>query len=249
MTDTSSTEVHEVAPRGAQDTPEKRQDGMLSKLFSLSRKSTSETLNECEQILQGHTCLVTGASRGIGEQIAIEFAKRGAALVLAAQDEARLTTVAEKCRNHGAESCHSYIVNLFSRQEVENLANEVLRNHGHIHVLVNNAGIAAHGGLTALKGDPIEWEQVRNSTSFLNKIFMLSSDDESQSGDPNAPCQEVCAVHGRPWVWGDHQHGQFGRAGLCRDDGGVLCNEMGDARMVSKPPQSTQGIWHQSLSA
>eukprot|EP00210_Caulerpa_lentillifera_P005865 g5609.t1 len=140
--------------------PDVRQEKLLSKLFSLGRKTSLDTQHETERILQGHICLVTGASRGIGEQIAMEFANRGASLILAAQDEERLKHVAEKCRQNGAESCHSYSANLLVRQEVENLANEILKNHGHIHVLINNAGIAAQTGLTALNGDPFEWEEM-----------------------------------------------------------------------------------------
>lgn len=133
---------------------------MLSRLFSLSHKTTEEASNDAEGLLHEHTCLITGASRGIGEHIAMEFAQQGAALILAAQDDKQVKNVAEKCRELGAASCHSYSVNLASREGVDNFANEVLKNHGPIHVLVNNAGIASSNGLTALNGDPEEWEQV-----------------------------------------------------------------------------------------
>lgn len=146
---------------------------MLSRLFSFSRKTSEEASIEVEGLLHEHTCLITGASRGIGEHIAMEFAQQGATLILAAQDDKNLKNVAEKCRELGAVSCYSYSVNLASREGVDNFANEVLKNHGPIHVLVNNAGIASSNGLTALKGDPEEWEQV---STFLSssKIIILS---------------------------------------------------------------------------
>eukprot|EP00210_Caulerpa_lentillifera_P008171 g7804.t1 len=162
MTDTSRQEGQDTTQRGRQELHEKRPEKVLTKLFSLGRRTSHDTLNDTEPMLHGQSCLVTGASRGIGEQIALEFAKRGASLVLAAQDDDRLKRVAEKCREVGAQSCHSYSVNLLLREEVEKLANEVLRNHGHINVLVNNAGIATQSGLTALNGDPFEWEQMTN---------------------------------------------------------------------------------------
>lgn len=121
-------------------------------------------------LLKDKICLITGASRGIGEQIAKEFAKRKAVLILVAQDKEKLQTVATECQKLGAVRCHIYSTSLFYRESVEKLANDILFTHKTIDVLVNNAGIAAATGMTALNGDPFEWEQVRYPSTSWNSF-------------------------------------------------------------------------------
>ena len=135
---------------------------MLWNVLGLKRGKSAEKklCEDMPNLLKGQVCLITGASRGIGEQISLAFAARKASLILVAQDDERLKRVAAECRKKGAAACHTYSVNLFLRKDVENLAEEVIKDHGHVDVLVNNAGIASLSGMTALKGDPIEWEQV-----------------------------------------------------------------------------------------
>jgi len=134
----------------------------MFQLLGLNRSSDKAVRlsEDLPNLLKGQLCLITGASRGIGEHISLQFASRKASLILVAQDDARLQRVAAECRKRGAAACYTYAVNLFLREEVDRLADEVIRNHGDIQVLVNNAGIASASGMTALKGDPVEWEQM-----------------------------------------------------------------------------------------
>ena len=92
--------------------------------------------------VQGKTALITGASRGIGREIALEFAKQGAKrLLLVARDHERLVEVAAEIEALGAEAI---ILALDLAQPVEvNIAiAKAWRNHGPIQLLVNCAGVA-----------------------------------------------------------------------------------------------------------
>lgn len=87
--------------------------------------------------LRGKTVWVTGASSGIGAELAVGFAKRGAKLVLSARREDRLRTVADKC-NTQVE------VLPFDMEAIDSLpdvARGVLARHGAVDVMVHNAGV------------------------------------------------------------------------------------------------------------
>lgn len=90
--------------------------------------------------------LVTGASRGIGRAVALEFARQGARLVLAARDEQRLALVADEVRDLGAEALVAP-ADVTSPDAVASLVEAATREFGRIDVLVNNAGIGKVGGV------------------------------------------------------------------------------------------------------
>lgn len=91
----------------------------------------------------GRVVLVTGASSGIGEQLALDFAARGARLALVARRAERLASVAETCRQRGAE-VELIVGDLADRGCVESLVTRVLDRFGQLDVLINNAGIPMH---------------------------------------------------------------------------------------------------------
>ncbi len=94
---------------------------------------------------RGLGCLVTGASSGIGREIARALAEDGARLVLAARREERLREVAEECRSLGAAEAFPVPVDLSRREEAERLASEAERLLGTVDVLVNDAGFSVPG--------------------------------------------------------------------------------------------------------
>lgn len=88
--------------------------------------------------------LVTGASSGIGEAIALAFAREGSRLVLTARDRARLDAVAQRCRDAGAEVA-VHPAEVTDEVQVQALAEAVHERHPAVDVLINNAGVVMAG--------------------------------------------------------------------------------------------------------
>jgi len=93
--------------------------------------------------LTGKQALVCGSTQGIGKAIAVEFARAGASVILAARNEQRLQQTRSELDIVVEGQRHDYICADFSRYEdVENALTTFLEVQGHpiIHILVNNTG-------------------------------------------------------------------------------------------------------------
>ncbi len=105
--------------------------------------------------------VVTGASSGIGAEIARLLARRGWRCVLLARREDRLRALSEQI---GGEY---EVCDITDREAVERVAARILERHPSVHLLVNNAGIPARTNF--LEGDP---EAVMR-TNYLGGIWCL----------------------------------------------------------------------------
>jgi len=90
---------------------------------------------------KGKTVWITGASSGIGEQLAYTCAKRGAKLILSSNQLKELNTVKENSEKLGAE-CYAVPFDLSNPKEVEETAQQILNEHAIVDVLINNGGIS-----------------------------------------------------------------------------------------------------------
>jgi retinol dehydrogenase 12 len=92
--------------------------------------------------MSGTTCLVTGATSGIGKETALRLATLGATVVIVARDEARGAAAGAEitCRVPHAR-VEVMTADLSSLAQVRRLAGDVLGRHGQLDVLVNNAGV------------------------------------------------------------------------------------------------------------
>src|SRR5919206_1825295 len=95
--------------------------------------------------LSGKVALITGASRGIGQAIAVAYAAAGARVVLASRKQAGLDTVAEAIRAAGGEVL-PVAAHTGSTEAVQTLVERALETFGGIDILVNNAGTNPHFG-------------------------------------------------------------------------------------------------------
>ncbi|KAJ4818752.1 11-beta-hydroxysteroid dehydrogenase-like protein [Rhynchospora pubera] len=86
--------------------------------------------------------LITGASSGIGEQLAYEYAKRGAALSLVARREASLREVAERAREIGAPEVLVIPGDVSKQEDSRRVVEATVDHYGRLDHLVNNAGIS-----------------------------------------------------------------------------------------------------------
>jgi short-subunit dehydrogenase len=89
----------------------------------------------------GNAVIVTGASAGIGHQLALQLANQGARLVLAARTLGKLERVAEQCRRRGAHVV-IFPTDVSQQQQCRNLVEETVKEYGSIDTLINNAGIS-----------------------------------------------------------------------------------------------------------
>ena len=94
-----------------------------------------------KNIFRGKVVIVTGASSGIGEAVAREFATNGSKVVLAARSADRLQKIVDDLSLSG---CDAFAVrtDVSSEYDCRKLIESAINKYGTIHILVNNAGIS-----------------------------------------------------------------------------------------------------------
>ncbi len=103
--------------------------------------------------MDSRTCLVTGATSGIGKEIAAGLAGLGATVVFVGRDGAKCEATLQEIAQRHPRGSVSYIVSDLSSQEsVRRLAVEFMDRHPRLHVLVNNAGIFSARRATTVDG-------------------------------------------------------------------------------------------------
>jgi short-subunit dehydrogenase len=85
--------------------------------------------------------VITGASSGIGRELAFQLAEQGAWLALAARDKKRLKEVASECLTRGGKAV-SIPTDVGERKDCEKLIRKTVKEYGRLEVLMNNAGIS-----------------------------------------------------------------------------------------------------------
>ena len=105
----------------------------------------------------GKTSIVTGASQGIGEAIAVNLAQNGAETILVDIQKQKLDLVARKIENKGGKT-FAYEADVTNTAQVTSLIEKLIQNHETIHHLVNNAGITRDNLLMRMKEE--EWDSV-----------------------------------------------------------------------------------------
>jgi len=90
--------------------------------------------------MKGKTCLITGATSGIGRATAIALAKMGAGLILVGRNERVGAELAEKLVKEQAIRAQFIRADISDQEQVRNLAATVRQRFSHLDVLINNAG-------------------------------------------------------------------------------------------------------------
>ena len=118
------------------------------------------------------TVLITGASQGIGKATALELARCGYDVVLAAREPDRLEAVAAEVRSLGRLAL-AVPTDVRDYQQVEHLVQKALAYFGSIDVLVNNAGIYYMGPVEEASID--DWQQIiqTNVWGYIHTIHAL----------------------------------------------------------------------------
>lgn len=120
--------------------------------------------------LLGKVALVTGASRGIGRDIAIELAKAGANVAVNyAGSEARANEVVQEIQSLGREA-FAVQCDVASAESVAEMVKQTIDRWGSLDILVNNAGITRDNLIMRMKED--EWDDVINTN--LKGVFLCT---------------------------------------------------------------------------
>lgn len=109
--------------------------------------------------LKNKLILITGASSGIGEASAIEFAKLGANLLLLARREDRLNSIAKNLENTFKVKTKSVKVDIRNYDSIKNLQTNLTEEWSEPDIILNNAGLA-RGFSKIYEADTKDWEEM-----------------------------------------------------------------------------------------
>jgi len=118
--------------------------------------------------IQGQLALVTGASRGIGATIALELARRGMKVIGTATTDAGAAHISSTLAAY--PGCAGKNLNVTDAAGIESLIDSLVKEHGGIQVLVNNAGITRDMLAMRLKDE--DWDAVLDTN--LKAVFRMS---------------------------------------------------------------------------
>jgi NADP-dependent 3-hydroxy acid dehydrogenase YdfG len=110
-----------------------------------------------ENNIEDKVVVITGASSGIGEAIAIMLAERGAKVVLGARGLNRLRALARRIEATGGEVAYAQ-TDVRRREELTSLVSLALDRYGQLDVLINNAGVMPVSPLDDLRVE--DWENM-----------------------------------------------------------------------------------------
>ena len=119
--------------------------------------------------LQGKVALVTGASRGIGQAIALELGRRGAVVIGTATTASGAERIAETLKAAGIEGA-GLVLDVGNDESVASTLEHIQQHLGQPLILVNNAGITRDNLMMRMTDD--EWFDVINTN--LNSLYRLT---------------------------------------------------------------------------
>jgi NAD(P)-dependent dehydrogenase (short-subunit alcohol dehydrogenase family) len=163
--------------------------------------------------LKEKVVVVTGGSRGIGKAVAAAFAREGAEVVVTARDLGSLEAAAKEIRNAGGRVI-ALQADVADRHQVKDLAKEINRRFGRLHVLLNNASLLGPR-VPILEYPEEEWEAViavnLNGPFFVIKacLPLMTAAGEGSIINVSSGVGRI----GKP-RWGAYAASKFGLEGL-----------------------------------
>jgi NAD(P)-dependent dehydrogenase (short-subunit alcohol dehydrogenase family) len=103
--------------------------------------------------MQGKVCIVTGANSGIGKATALGLAQMGATVVMICRDQVKGEEAQKEIKEKsGNDAIDLLLADLSSQQSIRQLVGNFQQHYTHLHVLINNAGVAFPGRRETVDG-------------------------------------------------------------------------------------------------
>lgn len=109
-------------------------------------------LPKTRKSVSGELVLITGAGHGIGKATALQFARRGATLILWDINKEGVQETVAECQHLGAKA-HAFEVDCSKSEDVYKLAKEIQKYIGDVTILINNAGVVTCTNLLTTTDD------------------------------------------------------------------------------------------------
>lgn len=163
--------------------------------------------------LKEKVALVTGGSRGIGKAVAAAYAREGAEVVVTARDLGGLEAAAKEIRNSGGRVV-ALQSDVADRHQVKNLAKEINRRFGRLHVLLNNASLLGPR-VPILEYPEEEWEAAM-AVNLNGPFFVIKACLPLMTAGGEGSIINVSSGVGRIGKprWGAYAASKFGLEGL-----------------------------------
>jgi len=167
--------------------------------------------------LDGKTCILTGATQGIGRAAAVELARLGPRLIVIARDSGRGAALVDELKSRSGNQNIEFIkADLSVQADIRRAAKEFLARHQRLHVLINNAG--ALFTRRVLSADGLEMTFALNHLGYFLLTNQLLETLQATAAASDNPTKEarIINVASRPWLglklhFGDlmHERGYF----------------------------------------
>lgn len=162
-------------------------------------------------MLNGKVALVTGAGRGIGREIAMTLAKKGAFVIVNYNgSKERAQETVEEIKKAGGEAA-SYGCNVADFSACGAMITALVKEYGHIDILVNNAGITKDNLLMKMSEEDFDSVIDVNLKGCFNTMRHLSRQMLKQKGGKIINISSVTGVMGNP-----------GQANYCASKAGII---------------------------
>eukprot|EP00571_Detonula_confervacea_P001973 CAMPEP_0172319906 /NCGR_PEP_ID=MMETSP1058-20130122/39021_1 /TAXON_ID=83371 /ORGANISM="Detonula confervacea, Strain CCMP 353" /LENGTH=300 /DNA_ID=CAMNT_0013035051 /DNA_START=1 /DNA_END=903 /DNA_ORIENTATION=+ len=139
---------------------------MMSSIFSYTDATTGSSW------AAGKTVLITGASAGIGAELARDFAKEGASLALLARNKDRLSAVSKECTALGSPNAQVFSCDLTNDQDIKSAFQSAVDIFGHFDIVILNAGRSMGCYFQEIKDiEQINYMLRLNINGVINSLF------------------------------------------------------------------------------